>query len=139
MILSFGSLALLIPPPTERDEVQMGSIYSVDLQSASLALLDQLNALGIEQAPPLAVIIQWASTSSPSASQSQLLDALSYVLLEPLYTEAVATHFGPLLIDITLRVLDRIEASELTWSNAATRQLYHALARLLQPFPSLHP
>jgi hypothetical protein len=123
----------------EKDEVQMESIYSIDLQSASLALLEQLNTFAIDPTPPLAVIEQWASTSSPSASQSQLYDALSYILLEPVYTEAVAIHFNALLIDITLRALDRIEVGELTWSDIDTRQFYHALARLLHPFPTLLP
>jgi hypothetical protein len=123
----------------EKDEVQMGSIYAIDLQSASLALFQYLSSVDAEPSPYLAIIEQWASTSAPTASQSQLLDALSYVFLEPLYTQQVAIAFAPLLLDISIRALDRIEASELTWADNSTHQLYHAFGRLLHPFPTTLP
>lgn len=110
-----------------------------DLRTASLSLHEEIAALSLEPSRSLSIVEQWASTSTPSASQSDLLDALSHLLLHPLCTITVALRFQPLLPDILVRAIERVEAAEVGWSDANTRDVYHSLARLLQPFPAILP
>jgi hypothetical protein len=116
------------------------SMHNVDLRLASTSLYEELIKLGtLEPSRPLSIVEHWASTSTPTATQSDLLDALSHIIIHPLCTVKVALRFYPLLLDILVRSVERIEASELGWSNESARLLYHAVARLLHPFPTILP
>ncbi|UZJ54484.1 hypothetical protein CBS101457_003804 [Exobasidium rhododendri] len=122
------------------DKSAMKSIYSVDLRLASTSLYEELMTLDtLEPSRQLSIVEQWASTSTPTATQSDLIDALSHIILHPLCTETVAVRFHPLLLEILTRSAERVEASESGWSEPIIRPLYHTLARLLAPFPAILP
>lgn len=125
----------------EGKEVSMGSIHHLDLQSSSLCLYEDLLAVKIGSSSHFAIIEQWANSSSPTVSQSQLFDALSHLLLHPLYTEKVAIHFSSLLLDLLMRAIGRLEiaAAGIDEGGGNVLHIYHAMARLLYPFPAILP
>ena len=119
----------------------------LDLCEAAAALQTELQAFPpasttseIETARHLETIDHWASyTVDASSSPLKLYEALSHLVLNPLFTERVATHFSTLLIPFFDRAIQRLESAEVVGTSLGFREIYHALARLFRPFPALFP
>lgn len=107
----------------------------LDLQTASTALLASISSLDLPPSKALSVLEQWARASTPSASQSDLLDGLSELLIHPACTTEVASHFQPLLLELCVRALNSLDIQLSTWSRQTATDVLHAFASVLVPFP----
>lgn len=114
-------------------------VVGIDLREASKTFIDDIAEISTDIPREASIIEQWAKTSSPTASQHQLLGALGHIILNPLYTEKVTIHFSPLLIAILDRSLQDLVVCEENKRDSELIRFYHCIARLVHPFPALVP
>ncbi|PWN48667.1 midasin [Violaceomyces palustris] len=114
------------------------SVFQFDLATNIRHFLDSLQSIH----PETQWLQHYAEAAPPPndthASHQDLLSRLSELLLLPRYTDKVAIHFRPLLVDLTARLLDLQSSRPTPWHHPRTLATFSALTRLLSPFEEIY-
>lgn len=119
------------------------SALAINVARSCYVLLEVLKSHGSLDSVPKearATLEQWADGQGSSHnSSSSLLQTLGQLIAIPQLSEAVATHFRPLLPDLASRLPALLLANVAGWTATETKTTLYVLAKLLLPFPEVYP